>query len=189
MRKIRNNAGFTLIEVLCTLLIMVILTMAIGAGIDTGSEIYRDATFESDSAALAGILNGSISDILRYSFVTKSEDIYSLPEGFDTEAIPRVFTSYDYGIQYAYFHTPVYEDGTLKGVLQLKNLKNEKVVELVNTGAYPDLVITDFEWTYKDRTNPGIEGGYFTISYTILSKSLEGKERDVDLIVRVMNDS
>jgi hypothetical protein len=59
---------------------------------------------------------------------------------------------------------------------------------LVNTGAYPNLVVTEFEWNYKVRTNPGIEGGYFTISYDILSKTDEDKVRNVEMIVRVMND-
>ncbi len=188
MKKLKNNAGFTLIEMLCALLIMVILIMGIGVGMDTGSQIYRDATFESDSATLAGILNTSIGDILRFSSVTKSDEIRNLPEGFDPTKVEFVFTSLDYGIQHAYFHTPVYEDGTSMGVLQLKNLKNDKVVELVNTGAYPELVISNFECKFTPRANPGIEGGYFTVTYKIYSESDMTKVRNVEMIVRLMND-
>ena len=188
MKKLKNNAGFSLIELLCALLILVILVMAIGVGMDTGTKLYFDATFEAESATLAGILNTSIGDILRFSSVTKTEDITNVPEGFDRAEVPYVFTSVDYGIQHAYFYTPVYEDGTSKGVLQMKNLKNDKVVELVNTGAYPDLVIYDFEFPFEPRKNPGIEGGYFTVSYKIASKSDPTKIREVEMIVRLMND-
>lgn len=188
MKKIKNNAGFTLIELLCSLLILVILVMGIGVGMDTGSKIYRDATFESDSATLAGILNTSIGDILRFCSVTDTDDIRNLPEGFDKTEVPYVFTSLDYGIQHAYFYTPVYEDGTSMGVLQMKNLKNDKVVELVNTGAYPELVISNFVITYTPRANPGIQGGYFTVKYDIFSETDMTKVRNVEMIVRLMND-
>ena len=188
MKKLKNNAGFSLIELLCALLILVILVMGIGVGMDTGTQIYFDATFEADSATLAGILNTSIGDILRFSSVSQTDGMRNLPEGFSTTEVPYVFTSLDYGIQHAYFYTPVYEDGSSKGVLQLKNLKNDKVVELVNTGAYPDLVISNFVITYTPRANPGVEGGYFTVTYNIFSESDTTKKRDVEMIVRLMND-
>lgn len=188
MKKLKNNAGFSLIELLCALLILVILVMGIGVGMDTGTKLYYDATFEAESATLAGILNTSIGDILRFSTVVESDTVRNPPEGFDFESIEYVFTSLDYGIQYAYFYTPVFEDGTSKGVLQLKNMKNDKVVELVNTGAYPDLVISNFVATYTPRANPGVEGGYFTVTYDIFSESDNTKTRNVEMIVRLMND-
>lgn len=188
MKKLKNRAGFTLIEMMCTLLILVILTMAIGVGMDTGSQLYRDATFESDSATLAGILNTSIGDILRFSTVVRSDKVRNPPEGFDMEAVEYVFTSHDYGIRYAYFHTPLAADGTETGVLQLKNMSDDKVVELVNTGAYPDLAIQGFECEYTERVAPGIEGGYFTVTYKIVSETIPDKTRNVEMIVRVMND-
>lgn len=188
MKKTRKNAGFTLIEMLCALLIMVFLIMGMGVGMDAGSRIYRDATFESDSATLAGILNTSLGDILRFSSVAETAEMRNLPEGFDKTEVPYVFTSLDYGIQHAYFYTPVFEDGTSMGVLQMKNLKNDKVVELVNSGAYPDLVISNFEITYSPRVAPGIEGGYFDITYTIYDEHDTSKKREVATIVRLMND-
>ena len=189
MKKLKNNAGFSLIELLCALLILVILVMAIGVGMDTGTKLYFDATFEAESATLAGILNTSIGDILRFSSVTMTENITNVPEGFDKTAVPYVFTSVDYGIQHAYFYTPVYEDGTSKGVLQLKNMKNDKVVELVNTGAYPNLVVSDFNITYSPPSGSGVQGGYFEISYQITSELDSSRTRMVETIVRAMNDN
>lgn len=188
MKKLKNNAGFSLIELLCALLILVILVMAIGAGMDTGTKLYFDATFEAESATLAGILNTSIGDILRFSTVVKSDKVRNPPEGFDTEAVDYVFTSHDYGIRHAYFYTPIAADGTETGVLQLKNMSDDKVVELVNTGAYPDLAIQGFECEYTPRVAPGIEGGYFTVTYKIVSETIPDKTREVEMIVRLMND-
>ena len=72
-----------------------------------------------------------------------------------------VFTSLDYGIQDAYFYIPPHISGGTMGPVQMKNLRNPAVVELVNTGAYPDLVVSNFEITYTAREGTGVEGGYF----------------------------
>jgi prepilin-type N-terminal cleavage/methylation domain-containing protein len=185
MKKSRRNSGFSLIELLCALLILVILVIGIGVSMDAGVGIYRDATFEAESATLAGILNTSLGDILRYSVdVRETTAEEKLEHGSDVEF---VFTSLDYGIQDAYFYVPPHESGKNMGPLQLKNTRNPNVVELVNTGAYPDLVITDFKITYTERYNPGIAGGYFEISYTIYSESDSTKTREVETIVRALN--
>ena len=49
MKKSRRNSGFSLIELLCALLILVILVIGIGVSMDAGVGIYRDATFEASS--------------------------------------------------------------------------------------------------------------------------------------------
>lgn len=182
MKRQRKNAGFTLIEMLVALLIMVMLVMGMGVGMDAGSRIYRDATFEADSATLAGILNTSLGDILRYS-INVREPSASEAEGIEDSNVTFVFTSLDYGIQDAYFY-----ESTTTGALQMKNLRNAKTVELVNTGAYPDLKVSGFRISYSPRVNPGIEGGYFEISYTISSATDPEKTREVQSIVRLMND-
>ena len=196
MRKLKNKGGFSLIEMLCTLLILVLLVMGMGVGMETGGRIYRDAVFESESATLAGILNTSLGDILRYSIdvreTTATErqkygNDVGIPKA-DGTAVHYVFTSLDYGIQDAYFYIPPHVSGGDMGPVQLKNTRNPNVVELVNTGAYPNLLVTDFEIVYSPRIAPGIEGGYFEISYTIKSELDTTKSRSVETIVRVMND-
>lgn len=196
MRKSRKNAGFTLIEMMCALLILVLLTMGISVSMDAGVDIYRDATFESESATLAGILNTSLGDILRYSVRTRELKPTELLEHGNSVGIPHitdtsrryVFTSLDYGIQDAYFFIPPHQNGGNKGPIQLINLRNSNIVELVNTGAYPDLVVSNFKIVFSPRVAPGIEGGYYEISYKISSVSNPDLVRDVQTIVRVMND-
>lgn len=196
MNKNRKNGGFTLIEMLCALLILVFLVIGMGTGMNAGARIYRDATFEAESATLQGIVNTSLGDILRYSInirpVTAAEkqekgsDI-GIPQATDP-SIRYVFTSLDYGIQDAYFYIPPHVSGGNKGPVQMKNLRNAIPVELVNTGAYPDLVISEFEISYSPRIAPGIEGGYFEITYKISSETDSTKTRSVETIVRVLND-
>ena len=195
MKKNRANGGFSLIEMMCALLILVFLTMGISVSVDSGAKIYRDATFESDSATLAGILNTSLGDILRYSIDIREVTSREMMENGSDIGIPHitdntrrfVFTSLDYGIQNAYFYIPPHISGGYKGPVQLKNLRDH-TVELVNTGAYPDLVVTDFKVFFSPRIAPGIEGGYFQITYSIYSTTDSSKVRNVETIVRVMND-
>lgn len=197
MRKLKNKSGFTLIEMLAVVLILVILTMGIGKTMDAGMQIYRDATFEADSANLAGILNTSLGDILRYSTEiqinqgTESDPTKGFQDSSGTYLLSRdvgfVFTSYEYGIRDAYFYTQVFADNTSKGVLQMRNLKNSDVVELINTGAYPDLAVTNFVITYVPEGAEEMRGGYFEISYDIISENNDQLKRDVDTVIRLMN--
>ena len=191
MRKLKNKAGFSLIELLCALLILVLLVMGIGTGMDAGMNIYEDATFEAESASLAGILNTSLGDILRYSQnIRINNDKLEDSSGSYVvkEDVGFVFTNIEYGIQDAYFYTPMKEGNVSMGVLQMKNLRNANVVELVNTGAYPDLVISNFKIVFYDQSETGVGGGYFTVKYDIFSATDMQKVRKVEMIVRLMND-
>ena len=190
MKKLKNKAGLTLIEMLCTLLIMVLLVMAIGVGMDTGTRIYTDATFEAESATLAGILNNSLGDILRYSMDVRVPSAAEKAEKGVPENVEFLFTSLDYGIQDAYFYTPQHENGGYMGALQMKNIRNADVMDLVNEGAYPNLAVSNFVIKYIDNDDKtrGVVGGYFDIDYTIYNEHDMTKSRKVDLIVRLMND-
>lgn len=195
MKKLRNNSGFTLVEMMAVVLILVIMIAGMGKTMDAGTQIYQDAMFESESATLAGILNTAIGDILRYS-----RDILVNTEYFEDasgelivkERVGFVFTNLEYGIQDAYFYIPMIQGGGAQGVLQMKNLRNPEIVELVNIGAYSNLVVSGFQITY---VAPGavvegktVRGDYFLVSYKITSEANEQLTRDVETIIRRVND-
>lgn len=201
MKKLFNRSGFSLIEMMAALVILVLLVVAMGTGMTSGMRIYRDATFEADSGSMSGILNTSLGDILRYSenirinqgtAANPSAGFVDSDGGYITkESVGFVFTNYEYGIQNAYFHLS--QGGDEEGILQMKSLNNAREPELVNTGAYPDLMITDFEIIYVPRGlnsegSPG-RGGYFLINYVIASRSDASKTREVETVVRLMNVS
>ena len=195
--KARAKRGFSLLEMLVALAILVFIVLGIGVGMDAGIDIYKEAIFEADSASMAGIVNSNLGDILRYSTRVTVNDGTNLLDASGSkipkESLGFVFTSADYGIKDAYFYTPVLEDGSSKGVLRLTNLKEDKDMELVNTGAYPDLYIANFRITYYELgttsvTNGGLgRGGYFEVTYDIFSTKDEAMTRSVSTVVRLMN--
>ncbi len=176
MKKLKNKSGLTLVEMLVSLLILVFLVVGMGPGMDIASQIYTDATFESDSAMLARIINNTVGDVLRYSeSIDTSYDGKDLPDD-----IPFVFTSYDYGIQYGYFNIPEKITENDRCIIQMKNMRNGQSMDLVNQGAYPDLEVTDFV-VLKGN---GDDSDLFTVSYKISSITSAEKTRDINYVVR-----
>lgn len=192
----RAKRGFSLLEMMVALAILVFIVLGIGVGMDAGIDIYKEAIFEADSASMAGIINSNLGDILRYSTrVTVNKEDAPLLDAdgikIPVRDLPFVFTSVDYGIKDAYFYLPK-QGETAKGVLRLTNLKEDKDMELVNTGAYPDLDITNFKINYYEpgKTDGGTgRGGYFEVSYEIYSTKDESMTRSVSTLIRLMNPS
>ena len=191
MEKLKSKEGFTLIEMVVALLILVMIIVSMDTVMDSSLRIYNDATFEADSASMAGIVNTNIGDILRYvDYIKTNEDgVFVGADGGQLSNVEFVFTSYDYGVQDAYFYlAPDAERGS-SGVLQMRSLKNAGTVELVNTGAYPNLAITDFDVVFTpNRDESGnIVSGYFEVTYTIFDVNHPDKTKDESCVVRLMN--
>ena len=192
MKKLTSKGGFTLIEMLATLLILVFLVLGIGTGMDSALTIYDEARFESNSAAMANIVNTSLGDILRYSEnLTTPGDEEFFVDSSNTKVpdVEFVFTNYEYAVRDAYFSLKN-SSNTTDGILRMRNLRDGNVIELVNTGAYPDLKIGNFDITYLakstgDDGNP--TGGYFTVNYKVFSEKDSNLTKDVQYIIRCMN--
>lgn len=75
--KLNHRRGFTLIELVCAMLVMALLGMVVSIGISTAVRVQREATFIAHSDVLTATLNTSMSDVLRYSVVNtqKTEEL------------------------------------------------------------------------------------------------------------------
>jgi len=183
MRKLKNKAGFTLMETMVSVLILVLIASGMGTGMDAGLSVYKESTFETDSAALSGLVNTAIGDMLRYA-----EDIKQVSPETD---IDFVFTNREYGVADAYFYIGDGVESDL-GTLYLKNIRNNDTVDLLNSGTYPSLEIADFKVHYvapnaEDAEGNKLRGGYFELEYEIVSQKNAAQTRPVTSIVRHLN--
>lgn len=194
MKKLKSKSGLTLMEMMAALLVMVLLVVGMGTGMDSGMRVYRESKFETDSAALADILNTSMSDLLRYAQDIKSTT--ATPDGIDF-----TFTNPEFGVLDGYFQMSDQDNSS--GSVQLKNMKDTKPLDLVNAGAYPDLYVCNLHITYvpaggikvttRDENGqtkeevPVNRGGFFYITYNIRSEIDSEKDRFMETVVRQMN--
>lgn len=182
----RAKAGFTMIELLVSVVIMVFLAIGMGAGLDSGSKVHRDANFETDSAMLADTLNNALGDVLRYSEdIRKNTDVVqdSLGNQHNHYYVPFVFTNLEYGVQDGYLTL----ETKGKPRVQIKSLKNSDAYDLVNVGAYSNLVVTDFHLDYvSPQEDTGGNTGYVVASYVIHSANNQ-LSKEVSTVIRFMN--
>lgn len=182
----RAKAGFTMIELLVSVVIMVFLAIGMGAGMDSGSKVHRDASFETDSAMLADTLNSALGDLFRYSKdIRKNTDVFqdSLGNQHNHYYVPFVFTNLEYGVQDGYLTMDTDADGKI----QIRNLKNSDCFYLVNAGAYSNLRITDFHLDYVSPTeDTGGNTGYVVASYVIHNAN-NTLSKEISTVIRFMN--
>lgn len=177
MEKIKNSAGFTLIEMMTTILILVILVVGIGTGIDSATKVYDEATFYSDSDVMASTINTAISDLLRFS-----TGIHTHSDG-----VSVVFSNKDWAVADAYLYVPAVPEGTdpdtVQSMIYMKMLKDDSDLALINKGIYPNLEVKDGSFTLSYDGNNGV----FTVNYTIISTENPDFTREASCSVRVLN--
>lgn len=197
MKKVlHSQSGFTLVEMLVTVAILAILVVAMSTGMNTAMRVYKESIFQSNSASLAGMMNTTLGDMLRYSSdvyeketVTEADgstktvyklDAQKLVGVVDSGNSDFLFSNMEYGAKHAY----IFVDST-NGTVRIKNAVGEQVRDILNTGAYPDLKIeavvdADGKWiTYRD--------GVFTITYAIVSTENSEYRRSETTVVRLLN--
>lgn len=100
-KKLKDNGGLTLVELLCAVAILVLLCLMMNTGINMAVKTYRDITAESEAELLVSTLSDALADKLRYCVVTvDSSDNYketsigevtlSPDPATDSDAIPVV---------------------------------------------------------------------------------------------------
>lgn len=168
MKKLRSSGGFTLMEVLASMLILTFLVIGMGPGMKTAMTVYQESTFQSSSTALIGTMNATLGDVLRYA-----EDITP------GEGNTFTFTNTDYGLQNV---SLVGNNGAENGVFTCKEVKNSPPVykSLIPEKSYPNMEITAFSAKY--------ENGLFTVEYTIKSTVVQNMEREASCTIALLNN-
>ena len=180
--KLRNKSGLTLMEMLVSILILTMLVVGMGTGMNTALEVYKKANFESKSATLADTVNTAMSDVLHYAL-----DVNPEAENGPT------FTNVDSNLLKVYFCIKE-PDANGAGVLCLKNASKE--VLLFSRGTYGSLAIKNLNVTFcyeqEDEVNRIGDGGtisaahgsFFYITYDIVETTDTTLVRQVENIVR-----
>lgn len=166
MKKLRSSGGFTLMEVLASILILTFLIIGMGPGMKTALSVYRQSAFQSGSTALIGTLNATLEDVLHFA-----EDIEKSPEDGSV-----TFTNLDYGLQRAHFLCWTATDTDAPTIITVHDSRGDR--PLLPAGSYPNMQLTAFALAY--------ENGVFTVSYTIQSTVVDDS-RDVTLTVAALN--
>ena len=160
-RQLKNRRGFTLVELLCAMLIMALLGMVVSVGVSTAVRVQRESTFIAHSDVLTATLNTSMSDVLRYSTVNTQKT----EERHDGNIY---FSNQEYMISDGYIF--VDENGHV-GVHM--NDTDDSVRYFISKGAYTGLEVKAdgtpaegaFSLTYDPTTR------LFTGSYTVREKT------------------
>ena len=66
-KKLRDGAGLTLVETLCTVLILVLLGLMLNAGLNMAAKSYLNLTAEAETQLLLNSLTNAIAAELRYA--------------------------------------------------------------------------------------------------------------------------
>lgn len=168
MKKLHKNKGFTLVETLAALIILVMLTLVVNTGVQVAVKTYRTLTFASESDLLSSTIYTSLSDVLRFAKWEKTEAgdaDGSDPIIYITNEYYSMKTGHLLILDGKLAVNPEAAEGGTEGTA---DSDTEKYYYLVNSGAYTNLKLTDFTIEYQD--------GVFSGTYTIENKSGDMKK-------------
>jgi prepilin-type N-terminal cleavage/methylation domain-containing protein len=187
MNRLRSQGGFTLVELLVSIMVLVLLVVAMGTGMTTALRVYQESVFQSNSENLASMLNATLEDMFQYSknIYVRDEDtntfkgnteitVDGVPEGVNV-----LFSNSEYGATNAYIFVNDNSTDEDANPVQFINVSNSKVKDVLNIGAYPNLGVKDLIITYTN--------GVFNIEYTIYSTKDANSELKVKDAVSMLN--
>lgn len=124
-RKLKDTGGFTLVEMLCAVAILVMLCLLMSTGISMAVKSYRDITAESETELLVSTITDALADKLRYCMVTektKTDEVF----GTETKEL-KIFITEESDI-----------GGSGSTVMDVKTVRIEGGKLVVDTVTAPD---------------------------------------------------
>ena len=151
-KKLKSSKGFSLLETLVALIIVLLVASCVTIGISASNRVYKRSLFVSESDLTASTIDIALSDVLRYAYNINCAD--------DTNTVAS-FSNKNYSIEDGHF---VIKQGFL--YINTTGEPDDKIGDylkpLIGGSTYTASKMIDFQLNYND--------GEFTGSYTLQSK-------------------
>lgn len=100
MKKLRNQNGLTLTEMLCTVIIVLLFSSLVAVGTNAAVRSFRVSMADSQAQELCSTLTTAISDKLRYCTVEADNTVFIQDVGYVKGPPDKIFTVNDSGQVY-----------------------------------------------------------------------------------------
>ena len=100
MKKLRNQNGLTLTEMLCTVIIVLLFSSLVAVGANAAVRSFRISMADSQAQELCSTLTTAISDKLRYCTVEADNTVFIQGVGHVYRSADKIFTVNDRGQVY-----------------------------------------------------------------------------------------
>ena len=77
-KKLDKNRGFTMVELLCALAVLILLTSCVIVGVNMSTKSFDSITKATNAKELSDVLNALIADELRYASQIKTDEVGNL---------------------------------------------------------------------------------------------------------------
>ena len=175
MKKIKNQKGFTLLEMLACVVTMLLLTAICAMGTQMAIDSYNRSLYVSDSQMLESTINVYMADFFRYATINTQEQEENPGQIEDQGKL--IVTNMSYGVYHGWIEL---KDGRF---FIFKNMEDEDGAMLLSENVYTKgLKITNFIVKYNDTTNC-VEG-----SYMIESTIIEDAKKECTFAYRLVTE-
>lgn len=145
MKKLRNQNGLTLTEMLCTVIIVLLFSSLVAVGANAAVRSFRISMADSQAQELCSTLTTAISDKLRYCTVETNNTVFIQGVGYVEATADKIFTAdsgqvylgenkllgayaYPEGLKVREFSV-TYEENVFTVKFQIKDRRDTKLAE------------------------------------------------------------
>lgn len=145
MKKLRNQNGLTLTEMLCTVIIVLLFSSLVAVGANAAVRSFRISMADSQAQELCSTLTTAISDKLRYCTVETNNTVFIQGVGYVEATADKIFTAdsgqvylgenkflgayaYPEGLKVQEFSV-TYEENVFTVKFQIKDRRDTKLAE------------------------------------------------------------